>query len=948
MTANRVHEVVRLLTITIVFSFVFPAKGWAEGSGSNGRLHEAPAALVEARLNRMVLPDFIDLVQHSDGTVYLPADEIMRAAEAQVEQPSATRLSIRIEVARQSLMVDLAAGQVQINDTLRALQPADAGLLDGRFMVAGPLLEQAFDLQITYNATQQRLLVVSKRPLPVDMRLAREKRWSRFGATEGNARQDALMQPLDYPYGWLDMPQVDFSTALAKNQRGNSTRSYDLLAVGELAGLTQRLFVSGQDLEAPQVARWTAGRADARGAVLGIPGLHQFTLGDVNGFRLPLLGNAQGRGLVFQTAPLLPSFDFDTTAIRGDAPPGWDAELYTGSSLIDIQRIDATGEYRFNGVPLRYGSNDIRVVLYGPRGEVREVVYQQAIGGETLRPGESNLYGSVVESGIAMLRQFNATGSGNGELAPALRWDYGMSRHLTTSMQWARAPYATQIVDANGRNVQRLGEYAGLELRPNLSWLRMAGGFKLQTDGFADDSYPQWTGQGIAASSADRRAWYLNAAVPFKLLTVVGRHENYGRGFSSAQNGVGSQAMTQLTELSTTIPLGLEGAQAGQVMLDLRRQRRRDDSEVMQYGIGYQHRIAATYLGHTFKLERRRESGGDWSLLTGSYRGLASYQNGPLNMRGEMYYGLGQGGGLQRLNLFATWRESERQIFSAGVSYLPGGQKSWSLSWNRWIEAQRWMLSLYTNYASDSGYSVGVRLSFSLGRRPDYGWTMDSRPMAETGRADLFVYEDRNHNRHFDPEVDAPIQDASILLDRRLVDKRTDERGRLLLNQLGTATAPNIEVYRQSLPDPFLVPMDPGYQVWPRPGKLMRVEIPVTEAGELGGTLHLPGGRPAGRIKLQLLSIRGHVQEEVTTLSDGSFQFGLVYPGQWAIRLAESQTISGLGFDTTPVPVSLSDANRYRSDLRLELVVRDKKAKLGDRTTEGVAASGVGSTERGR
>jgi hypothetical protein len=218
----------------------------------------------------------------------------------------------------------------------------------------------------------------------------------------------------------------------------------------------------------------------------------------------------------------------------------------------------------------------------------------------------------------------------------------------------------------------------------------------------------------------------------------------------------------------------------------------------------------------------------------------------------------------------------------------------------------------------------------SLGRQPERGWTLDSTRQAEMGQADLFVFEDKNHNGLYESGIDLPVKNAAVRVDGRIAPLHTDETGHLLLQNLSPLSAPRFELDPQALPDPFLVPMFPAVQIWPRAGKRMSLMLPVTEAGELGGTLKLADGRAAGHVRLQLLHPQGHVQEEVTTLNDGAFLFSKIYPGPWQVRLTPTQSLAGVTPDGMPQAVILSDAQPRRSgfDLLLKLDGHKKVATL--------------------
>ena len=95
--------------------------------------------------------------------------------------------------------------------------------------------------------------------------------------------------------------------------------------------------------------------------------------GDVEGFDSSLTGSSSaGRGAVLTNRPLTARTAFDRTRIEGDLPTGWEAELYRNGELLGFAKSDSSQRYVFDDVQLLYGDNRIRVVLYGPQGQIRE------------------------------------------------------------------------------------------------------------------------------------------------------------------------------------------------------------------------------------------------------------------------------------------------------------------------------------------------------------------------------------------------------------------------------------------------------------------------------------------------------------------------------------------------------------------------------------------------
>jgi hypothetical protein len=97
-----------------------------------------------------------------------------------------------------------------------------------------------------------------------------------------------------------------------------------------------------------------------------------------------------------------------------------------------------------------------------------------------------------------------------------------------------------------------------------------------------------------------------------------------------------------------------------------------------------------------------------------------------------------------------------------------------------------------------------------------------------------------------------------------------------------------IGVDASSLPDPLLSPSGPGIVVTPRPGVIATVELGLTGAGEVDGTLVKAGGTSLEGVDLELVDARGIVMSRTRSDFDGYFLFERVPYGQYRLRIAKA------------------------------------------------------------
>lgn len=806
------------------------------------------------KYNGTPIDDYHEVYQKKSGRVFYPADVVLQTAEATVEGNS-QRLILSAENLQAKLIIDTEAKILTINNETRPLTDEDAFVTNETVLVSDELMSKVFQMDTRFSAATQELYIRSRRPMPRDLRLARERRWDRLDAPR------ELSSPLiiqEDRYELLGNPQTDVSLTWDKSPEGKQSVNYNLNMVSELLGLTQQLVVSGGNENALTSASWRAGRSSGRGKVFGVEKLYDVAIGDISGLRTPLVGDAgSGRGIRYQYAPLGRATNFDKTTIEANAQAGWDAELYIASNLVDFQKVSKEGRYVFKNVPLNYGENNIKVVLYGPQGQTQEHVYREQIGGNMVPVGEiySSGYALQTEKQVFDLKARNAakksanTNSSNQEsnnlsvtaestdpfsLSNAdssldntkssfwimgSRVDYGWSNRLTVGMFAAKSIYTPLPVRLSEENAEpvlmgnAVDHYYGLELRPSL------GQYALET--------------GWAARGGGGQAAYLRFAMPVLGSTLSLTHDHYGMKFLSKDNGNGS--LSSRSTMGIAIPLGGAGSQLGAINLGFDLSLQNDESRNLKTSIGYGHRIASVFLNHQIDIQSKSSPLAEISH-SGLYRLKASYRQDFWDVRAELRADL-FGQGIQGLSVAGQYRPDEFNAINASLTLAPNGVYSIGAGVSKNLKYGN--VSFNVGYG-DKKWSLAAALSFSVGYTGAKGFNMTSKQRSTMGMADIHIYEDVNADGEFTEGVDRPMPDVGITLNQQALEgKATDKNGMLGLDELQILGPSVVAVGLGQVSDGFLVPMYPRIQVWPRPGNSIVVNYPLTEAGEISGYLRM-------------------------------------------------------------------------------------------------------------
>lgn len=158
------------------------------------------------------------------------------------------------------------------------------------------------------------------------------------------------------------------------------------------AGLDTQITLFGDDYSNNRLSRPGA-RVTLGRTMLSEPpnalNLVRFQAGDiVSGGNNLFYNGVSGRGVLLSSFKDLVVSSDKTIDITGAIPAGWDAELYLNNQLIGFRQSGISGRYEFKNIPVSYGLNDFRVVLYGPYGEVREEQRRFYSGTSPVRAGE--------------------------------------------------------------------------------------------------------------------------------------------------------------------------------------------------------------------------------------------------------------------------------------------------------------------------------------------------------------------------------------------------------------------------------------------------------------------------------------------------------------------------------------------------------------------------------
>lgn len=813
------------------------------------------------------------------GTLYVPLGQLMSALEFPIFVAPDSKTASGTFLDERAFELDLDAGVVRSDGDRFSLFPTDVIQDIDDIYVKQESLSAWFPLQLEFSSKEQLIKVSADEPLPVEQRFLREQRYGGLGAGNRDKRSFPRHQT---PYGLADVPFLDVSLStdyIDTPLAGAEWRSsHSFLLTGDLAYMNATLSLSGDNNDALRDARFTLDRSDPDAGLLGPLSASQVQIGDTFSPQLPLSArSARGRGMVISSFPLQSISEFDRVTLRGELPSGWEIELYRNDILLDFQRGRTDGLFEFEDVELTGGMNLLRLVSYGPQGQRRVEERRFFIGAGLVRPGKFHYRLSALQNDSTIIPSRDTTTLENeGDPRVSLEMEYGVSRSLSIAGSAVYAP------DTDDLTKQKLFANAGLRFD-------------------ALGAYSQ-----IDVSWADDGGMAYQAGTQFPLFgyNVLAEHAEL-RDYISEQFDDPADPTVRETTLRADGSIG--GDWLPPLPISIRATREEHESGRRELRVS--NRLSTGFwrlrASNQVEWERRTDRfgvaedrvDGDF-LLSGRFPDVA--------VRGSVDYDIAPVFRARDVAVTGDWDFGERISMSSIVRHELLNQRTTEfgagLNWLFDVAA----FGFEGLYGTDNEFRLGMSLSLSVGHEPrERRWVMAPRALAGSGAASALAFLDRDADGKFDLE-DEPLEGVRF---QRFRDAETNAQGVAFLPGLSANQPVPVAIDPDSLEDPFWVPAKEGYEVVPRPGHASQLLFPVTETGEVDGTVYATkrGARVAvSNAQVQLIAKDGSVLQEVSTVFDGFYLFEKVPLGSYLVRIAPEQVERLALVQPAPKRVTLS------------------------------------------
>ena len=717
------------------------------------------------------------------------------------------------------------------------------------------LLEEWLGIKISLDLSTLRVFVTWDKLFPFEEEDARKKRGEALGA-QLHGSQTPYDKDTLIPYKWWTKPSVVWQQSVFgrgdKTNRSVST-DFSLQAHADALKSSAKLLLAGstgtdQDTKFSN-AQLSFQKRDPSQNMLGPLKAGKVSFGDVSFPDVPLIvGRKRGRGVAVSSESELgfaQSFGAEKYNVDGDAPIGWDAELYRNGYFIAFQEIDESGRYNFEEIDLTRGFNLFQIVLSGPEGQKRTQTQRIVRGPKMLRKGNVRYAFAVGQPEadflpIAENSESNADFGGSGQIS------YGVKNYLTVGANAYTGADSTSNLDTRQSSVGVSAVMAFLGLKTKVQLMGANEG----RSGYDVEVTTRILGANVTAGHTAYQGF---DADDKDIVSTSRLDANKSFGIVSANTGVEKNVYQDKDDeivLSTSVSTNLAG-------------------------VRFTNSVERTISDN----KSQEDFNGNLAVLTN----ILGWR-----VRGNLRYDLQSGAQdtLRNFNMSTIKTLTPNSSLRLnGVYDFPANATTLDVRYSKQFE--NYSIDLNMGGSTQENYFGGV--TFRTGLQPDHHgkYKMVSARDSGRGSVGLRVYLDENGNHKYD-EGEKPIQNIAFRSNRGAIDGHTDEGGSLFVNGLSEGIT-RLWIDNTSLTSIYLKPYDDYVTIIPRSGAVATLDIGFEQLGEIDGFVYVQSsdGSQKPFPGLEILLLDAVTGEEITSVSseyDGYYVFSALALGKYVVK----------------------------------------------------------------
>jgi len=719
------------------------------------------------------------------------------------------------------------------------------------------LLEQWFGLQLTLNVSQLTLSISSDVELPI---VIQARRHLKREMVKEKAEDGLPTHYLANRYQWFGNPSFDLEISDdVQRTQGDFAQFPGGVLQGRMDLLQHSMRASYVNANRLDDLRLTFSRAASGPDQEMFLGLTEYELGDLFIRSDSLMySSIKGRGVSFTRGAGARLDKVDEINIEGDAPPGWEVELYRNGSLIAFINAPPNGRYEFFNVLTFVGQNVFDIRVYGPQGQFRSRREEINIG-----PGmiETNAWGynlSAVEKNANLVR---LSGASSEDISAFFQADvsYGVNEYLTLQTGVSRFTPLAEVDPHTYTSVEAFTSVSGV---------------------FAHLRYVDDMDSGTAVAAVVKGSWNeVNLNMDVLKFNAFVSDNNAG----AAKNSDIKIGVNGLARMIRDIPVTYEfELKDTGFRIDNRHQR--SLSNRLSFN------LSLANISHEIRYTFASQGEQDDSLVANLSANRRFYQ---WRLKAELDYALMPTERINSLGLGATWKPSLDFVYQTQLDYGFSGVDELSVNNTFTWDFRYLSLSASAGFTTNGDQTAGLSLNTSFGYDRGRSQFLISRDNLSTnGSATARVYLDRNHDGEFNAD-DQPLKGVTFKGRAAWRQQETDALGLLTLNGIPAREFQRIELDEGSLGDPFLQPVKRLRYLYTHEGAANYIDFPILETVEIEGSIvrvkqsSLEQGTEQimNGVPVQLVSDQGEVVVQSVSEFDGVYILEKVVPGQYHLEI---------------------------------------------------------------
>lgn len=756
---------------------------------------------------------------------------------------------------------DSMTRQLTVRQKIKVIEDADIFVEDGSLLATLDVARVIMNIELTFDL-QSLEIIIGDRPTPAERMILRRRARHSLGRADGPTEQQGA--PAFHGYdspgrGRLDIVSsgtYQSGTSTAVDQPMQKAVNLHTTAHFDFANSRMKVTATGNDDQSLKDVRVSARRKHYDEQSF----YSMMELGDITGYAA-VNGGAplRGTGVKLTNQPIFIPDVVGQQVISGDAPPGWEVELFRDETLIDFVLADRSGRFTFTPADLKSGLNIFTIRMFGPEGQVETKTRRILANHGVPRQGRTRYQFSALQAhhtlvGVHERATCQIPSSCNrtaGAHAFVGNVTYAMTNQTALNASLSRMPEGT--THANFASLGFLGSLAGRQWKIDAT-----------------------TASGAAEGNAVRAYYRLQ----FGRLSGSITHSEFN-GFTAESAIRHNSLLRRKTRLVLNIPpVSIGGARTPVQMTNtaiLSTHLSRDD----------QHSTAIT-LGQSFSRQRLRISS-SLSASTSDAVPRKHAASGTLTAtqyleRAEIYsrvlFGLKPENRIERVTVGHRFRHRQDRMTTMELKHEPRRHATTRLKAGLTTEQSRYRLGLSSEMDTHGDYKLSFTLESSLVRPVDRPRSMTLLNRREARGAVIIVnaFLDENGNGSRDHD-EPPLHDSvvNITPPARRITRSSD--GTQIFEGLPIDRTITTTIEPRSDKHLLLTTKATSHRMVLRDGTTKILDVAAQPAGEISGVVlqRSTSGdsrqvdHPLSQIPIEILDVSGRVINTVQTIYDGSF-----------------------------------------------------------------------------